>query len=233
MQFRFLAIFLAINFFCFSIPNANAVDVSVIWDSPEGLTRMERSESKENLWSLLRFYETQNHYAYCGIASAVMVFNSLAIEAPPSQLLKGKPFFLQQEFFTDTVNKVLNKEDVEKFGMSLNDMTGVLPVFSVNFMKYEAVNLPHADMRQVIVNALRNPKQRVMALYLREILGQGSGGHWSPIAAYDSISDSFLVLDVARFKYPPQWIHAPDFFNAMQTTNKSGKSRGFIILEKK
>lgn len=230
-------LFFLIIFFSFSESFANSARIDttptsiITWDSPEGLERIQRSIAKENLWKLLRFYETQNHYAYCGIASVVMAFNSLSIEAPPSQLLKGKPFFLQQEFFTENVKAVLNKEEVEKYGMSLNDMAGVLPVFPVIFSKYEAVNLTHEDMKKTIIEALKNPKQRVLSLYLREILGLGSGGHWSPIAAYDEASDTFLVLDVARFKYPPMWIPTTDFFKSMQTTNKSGKSRGFIILE--
>jgi hypothetical protein len=50
-------------------------------------------------------------------------------------------------------------------------------------------------------------------------MGQETGGHISPLAAYDSKSDRFLILDVARYKYPPVWVSASDLFVAMNTTD--------------
>ena len=44
--------------------------------------------------------------------------------------------------------------------------------------------------------------------YLRKAIGQERGGHISPLAAYDAKSDRFLILDVARYKYPPVWVKA-------------------------
>jgi hypothetical protein len=46
--------------------------------------------------------------------------------------------------------------------------------------------------------------------------GEG-GGHFSPLAAYHEESDSFLVMDVARYKYPPFWVHADLLCQAMAT----------------
>ena len=40
------------------------------------------------------------------------------------------------------------------------------------------------------------------------------GGHFSPIGGYHEPSDSALVLDVARFKYPPYWVHLPALWEA-------------------
>ena len=34
---------------------------------------------------------------------------------------------------------------------------------------------------------------------------QTGDGHFSPVAGYHAGTDSVLVLDVARFKYPPYW----------------------------
>jgi len=42
--------------------------------------------------------------------------------------------------------------------------------------------------------------------YDRRALGQTGQGHFSPIAGYDEVEDLVLVLDVARFKYPPHWV---------------------------
>src|SRR6185436_17300734 len=73
----------------------------------------------------------------------------------------------------------------------------------------------------------------VLIDFLRAELGQDFGAHWSPLAAYHAKSDRFLVLDVARFRYPPYWATAADLFRAMNTTDPdSGKSRGYVLVSK-
>ena len=68
----------------------------------------------------------------------------------------------------------------------------------------------------------------VIVNYLRKALGQEIGGHISPLAAYDSEADRFLILDVARYKYPPVWVKASDLFDAMNTSGdwRTGLTRG-------
>ncbi len=68
--------------------------------------------------------------------------------------------------------------------------------------------------------------------YLRKSINQESGGHISPIAAYHKESDRFLILDVARYKYPPVWVKADMLWEAMQARDgDSSKSHGFVIVE--
>ena len=202
------------------------------WDSPEGISRLQKSEAKENFWKLLRFYESQIRSTYCSVATTVISLNALSIEAPKSQFLGKYHMFTQEEFFSDSVLAVIDQSDVENRGMSLEDLATVLKTFPVDVLKYEAQGLSHEEIRDLIVLALKNPNQSVLALYQRSELNQEGGGHWSPIAAYDAESDSFLILDVARFKYPPVWINASKFINSMQTVNIYNKSRGFIVINK-
>ena len=70
--------------------------------------------------------------------------------------------------------------------------------------------------------------------YLRKAIGQETGGHISPLAAYDAKSDRFLILDVARYKYPPVWVKASDLFDAMNTTDASNenRTRGYVLITK-
>ena len=70
--------------------------------------------------------------------------------------------------------------------------------------------------------------------YLRKAIGQERGGHISPLAAYDAETDRFLILHVARYKYPPVWVTATDLFNAMNTTDSDNenKTRGFVLVSK-
>jgi hypothetical protein len=78
---------------------------------------------------------------------------------------------------------------------------------------------------------LGQPDRYVLVDFLRTELGQDFGAHWSPLAAYHAGSDRFLVLDVARVRYPPYWVRADDLFRAMATHDlDSGKSRGWIVV---
>jgi Phytochelatin synthase len=54
------------------------------------------------------------------------------------------------------------------------------------------------------------------------------------LAAYDEKADRFLVLDVARYKYPPVWVKASDLFDAMNTVDSvnAGKTRGYVLVTK-
>jgi hypothetical protein len=80
--------------------------------------------------------------------------------------------------------------------------------------------------------ALGDKGRFVIVNYLRKAMGQEKGGHISPLAAYDSKSDRFLILDVARYKYPPVWVSASDLFTAMNTTDSDNdnKTRGFVVV---
>ena len=69
--------------------------------------------------------------------------------------------------------------------------------------------------------------------YNRKTLGQTGSGHFSPIGAYDPETDHVLILDVARFKYPPHWVLLETLFESMRTNDAStGQPRGYCVLQK-
>ena len=62
-------------------------------------------------------------------------------------------------------------------------------------------------------------------------MNQDGSGHFSPIGAYDSESDSVLILDVAKYKYPPFWVTTSDLQASLNTIDSdSGKSRGVVQI---
>jgi len=81
---------------------------------------------------------------------------------------------------------------------------------TVNKVKYE------------LRNALSDPNSRVLVNYERDAIGQEGGGHWSPVGSYSEKWDAFLILDVAKYKYPPVWIPAERLFAAMATVDHCG-----------
>ncbi|MGB0904790.1 MAG: phytochelatin synthase family protein, partial [Mangrovicoccus sp.] len=63
----------------------------------------------------------------------------------------------------------------------------------------------------------------------RKALPQEGDGHISPVGAYDEASDTVLILDVAKYKYPPVWITVQKLHDAMMLPDSSSKrSRGFV-----
>lgn len=72
---------------------------------------------------------------------------------------------------------------------------------------------------------------RMAVAYSRQGLGQYGDGHYSPIGAYHAASDQCLILDVARFKYPPHWVSVTALYEATKLIDSdSGKPRGWAVL---
>ena len=46
----------------------------------------------------------------------------------------------------------------------------------------------------------------MIANYSRKVLGQTGDGHFTPVGGYNADADMCLLLDTARFKYPPHWV---------------------------
>ncbi|KAF8014209.1 hypothetical protein BT93_H0142 [Corymbia citriodora subsp. variegata] len=63
--------------------------------------------------------------------------------------------------------------------------------------------------------------------------GKTGTGHFSPIGGYHAGSDMVLILDVARFKYPPHWVPLTLLWEAMDTVDKTtGQRRGFMLISR-
>ncbi len=72
----------------------------------------------------------------------------------------------------------------------------------------------------------------VVVNYARAALGQKGGGHISPVAAYDKLSDSFLILDVNPATAPWVWVASQDLVNAMNTKD-TVENRGVLLISEK
>jgi len=74
-------------------------------------------------------------------------------------------------------------------------------------------------------------RECIVASYSREVLGQSGAGHFSPIGGYHEGADAVLILDVARFKYPPHWARLGDVAQAMcEVDPDTARPRGWLQL---
>jgi len=62
-------------------------------------------------------------------------------------------------------------------------------------------------------------------------LGQTGSGHFSPLAGFHEQSDKVLIMDVARFKYPPHWVDLELMYKAtFDEDSETGKPRGWLLV---
>jgi len=199
----------------------------VALDSPEGQRLFEEADARADYWNLSEQYVTQRSGNFCGVASGVMVLGALQVTAPMDDQL-GSPAFTQDSFFNECARRVLSPTLMP--GMTIDQLADLLQCHPATAHAVHAADTTLADFRTLAAKNLATAGDYIIVNYDRAGLGQEHMGHISPLGAYDAKADKFLVLDVARYKYPPVWADAAALFAAMGTDDfVSGKTRGFVV----
>jgi phytochelatin synthase len=176
---------------------------------------------------LAQQFHTQSDPAYCGLGTLVCALNALGID--PARKWKG-PWRWFSEELLDCCKPL---EEIRRVGLSIDEVACLARCSGTEV----ALHRPGAEhgaerfREQVIEAATRDEPAALIVNYSRRTLGQTGDGHFSPIGGYHAASDSVLVLDTARFKYPPHWIPIARLFAAMQTLDDAtGLPRGWVSL---
>jgi glutathione gamma-glutamylcysteinyltransferase len=100
--------------------------------------------------------------------------------------------------------------------------------------EHTADDAQEAAFRAAVVDAASSAAGPHMVVsFDRKALMQTGSGHFSPVAGYHAGTDSALVLDVARFKYPPYWVPVPMLWGALKPLDAAtGLARGYAMLTK-
>lgn len=208
-------------------------------DSGEGQRLLLEATARADYFRLTTWFETQKLQSYCGVASAVMVLN--ALPAPAPEVEEWAPFraFTQDNVFGPEARKVALPSQVSTGGMTLDQLAAFLRAQSVQARAIHADELSLDELRALLTRSLADPSDFIVVNWLRSAVGQEPlglvegrvAGHFSPIGAYHAGTDRVLVLDVARYKYPPVWIELSRLYDAMATTDlDSGKPRGLVLV---
>ncbi|HEY9697097.1 MAG TPA: phytochelatin synthase family protein [Trichocoleus sp.] len=206
----------------------------IAFNSEQGEALFLSSRAREDFWNLSSQFVTQVNQAYCGVASMVMVLNSLGIPAPVAPQYEPYHVFTQENFFDNpAARQVIRPDVVARQGLTLAELEQLLESYQVQATVHHAGDTSIDDFRRLATENLNQPGNFIIINYLRRELGQESGGHISPVAAYDEATDRFLILDVARYKYPPVWVKSEDLWRSMNTLDStSNKTRGFILINR-
>ncbi|KAM3715743.1 Glutathione gamma-glutamylcysteinyltransferase [Dirofilaria immitis] len=177
---------------------------------------------------LASHFLTQDEPSYCGLSTLVMVLN--ALEVDPGRVWKS-PWRFYHESMLDCCVPL---DDIKKTGITLSQFACLAECNKLY------IELNYAESTSEFLSIFRENIKRCMATddtvlvvsYNRQVLGQTGAGHFSPLAAYHEESDQVLIMDVARFKYPPHWVPLTILRDAMLSIDTtSGKPRGYLALK--
>ena len=234
-------------------------DVALIaWDSPTGRHRLMRSEYKNDYFQLAHNFQPQANPLYCGIASSVIVLNSMRLPTGgvPSQkeievkvpevmgggyldypsysqltLLGEKTESVKARVKIELKNKNDPKEKLDP-GLRLQNLHDVLEAYGARVQLYYADRKPDEGIevfRSTLKKVLSDSTDFIIVNFDGKIMGAPTDGHISPVAAYDEKSDSVLLLDVAGYLNPWYWTPAEYLYRAMHT--KDGDNyRGYVVI---
>ena len=203
----------------------------VLLTSQEGRKRINRSAHRVDYNSLMATFTTQERQTLCSVATGVSILNALPIKRPVDPKYKPYPFFTQANYFNDRVAAIVDRPTTLRIGQTLEQAAKVMTVHGATARHIHAADSSAAEFRRIAKQNMAEQNNFVAINYRRNFVGQPPGAHFSPLGAYDAATDSFLILDVARYKFPPVWVPAEDLFRAMNTMDSdSGKTRGFIVV---
>jgi glutathione gamma-glutamylcysteinyltransferase len=181
----------------------------------------------DGYFPLAEQFHTQSDPAFCGLGSLVVALNALGID--PGRLWKG-PW---RWFAEDLLDCCVPLSQVRERGIDLDQLACLAGCngAEATVQRPDAVDV--ATWRAALAAAARG-ETVLIAAYDRAALGQTGSGHFSPLGGYHQRRDLALVLDVARFKYPPHWISAERLWRAMQSVDPStGRTRGWLTLRRR
>lgn len=202
---------------------------AVAFASPEGRRLFREALAAGTMEGWFRLAEqlhTQAEPAYCGLGTLVTVLNALALD--PGRAWRG-PWRWYGEELLDCCRPL---EDVKSNGITLSELACLARCNGARAEVRRADGGTLDELRAHVREACTQPDgSHVVAAYSRKVLGQTGDGHYSPIGGYHPESDLVLVLDVARFKYPPHWVPLPLLWEAMQPPDPAtGTSRGYVRM---
>jgi len=189
----------------------------------------------ESYFFLAEQFRTQDEPTFCGLSTLAMVLNSLRID--PMRTWKG----VWRWFNEQNLGCCMGPDEVREAGLNFDMFRCLASCNGADVVAHrspaahegEAAKAEFVEDFRAAVQAVSRSKDRecMVICYCREALGQSGAGHFSPIGGYHEGSDAVLILDVARFKYPPHWAPLADVAEAMSRVDPDTKKpRGFLQL---
>lgn len=134
-------------------------------------------------------------------------------------------------FSEELLDCCVTLDEIRERGLDLDQVACLARCNGASAEFFRAETHDASTWRESLHSAARGDRV-LLASYDRAGLDQSGSGHHLPIGGYHAGRDLVLVLDVARFKYPPHWIPAERLWRAMQPIDPAtSRSRGWLALQ--
>jgi hypothetical protein len=197
------------------------------------MLKSDKKSTADDFYYYQQGWEAQITQSYCPIASSAAVLNSLRghIVLPQDEIYIPYPWATQHDLllnkcFQDTIIHPQDGGYPRLYaGLGMGQAKQLLDCnlagqnYDVIAHHIDPSTTTEDDIREGILDALLDSRARVFINYDRGGIGQGQfgHGHFSPIGAYNHDFDAFLVMDVAKYKYPPVWVPNSRLFGGIAT----------------
>lgn len=207
-----------------------------------------RGNYYHSFYGLFEQFTTQTEPSYCGLTSLIVVLNAHHID--PGRQWKGVWRWWSEEMLDCCEPLDFIKENGINFSKlaCLARCNGAVvetyrpPADNVQndqnseTKKSTRSNTTIEQFREHVKEATlptlgNKPRKYMIVSYSRKDFLQTGDGHFSPIGAYHEEKDLVLIMDVARFKYPPHWVPLKMLYNSMGRIDKTtGEQRGYMMI---
>jgi phytochelatin synthase len=180
----------------------------------------------QGYFKLAQQFHTQSDPAFCGLGSLVCALNALQID--PRRKWKG----VWRWFSEELLDCCKSLDEIRRLGLTLDEVACLATCSTASVSVHRPPLADVSTFREHLRAATTTEEGPVLIVnYSRRAVGQSGDGHFSPIGALHAATDRVLVLDTARFKYPPHWIPVELLFSAMaQEDPATGQARGWLLL---
>ncbi len=182
----------------------------------------------EGYFALAEQFHTQAEPAFCGLGTMVVVLNALAID--PGRIWRG----IWRWYGEEMLDCCQALSAIQETGITLEEFVCISRCNGAKVTAYRYTERSLSEFRQDVKRITSTAHGiHMAAAYSRKVLGQTGDGHFSPIGGYHPQRDLVLLLDVARFKYPPHWVPLPLLWEAFEPPDPAtNHSRGYVLLQK-
>ncbi|BBN15801.1 glutathione-S-conjugate glycine hydrolase [Marchantia polymorpha subsp. ruderalis] len=209
-----------------SLPSPPAIEFA----SPQGKEIFHealKDGTMEGFFHLIAHFQTQAEPAFCALASLSVVLNALSIDP-------GRPWKGPWRWFDESMLECCESlEKVKSEGMTFAKVAcaGACAGAAVHALRANASTLE--KFREDLAKCCSSEREHLIVSYTRKTFKQTGSGHFSPIGGYHKGRDLALILDVARFKYPPHWVPITMLWEAINSIDPTtGNWRGYMVVTK-
>ncbi|KAG0033747.1 hypothetical protein BGZ82_005993 [Podila clonocystis] len=178
----------------------------------------------ENFFRMVTSFNTQSDPAFCGVSSLSMVLNALEID--PRKQWRG----VWRWYSDEQLDCCASIEEMKLKGITFNQFACLARCHAKVIVK-RADRHTLEEFRRDVQMVSQSSDYQLVISFSRSALGQTGSGHFSPIGGYHAGEDKVLVLDTARFKYPPFYATVTELWESLLPEDpETGLCRGYFVI---